>query len=170
MYTQPHTTTDKPCKISVHYRRPQFSGSSIHDLRTDLYRAAAAHYANALHLDGSVAVVVRFSKTKISNDHHGYCEANTDAKGRWVVTLHRDAPIWTNLETLAHEFVHVRQFVRGKLRADGMALIWNNETGLDALPWSERPWEVEANNLDKLLRKDFAECLTATARNYARWK
>lgn len=173
MYTLPHKTTPAPAKIAVHYRRPQFSYDSIHDHRLKLYKAAAKHYANALSLGGDCSIVVCFTTTKLSHDYLGLCESRRDSKGRWVVKLHRDGKIWANLKTLAHELVHVRQFARGDLALDdrGEKLLWHGEAGHGSKAWEDRPWEKEANALEKILRKDFAHCLKGafwklTAKHY----
>ncbi len=50
------------------------------------------------------------------------------------------------MKTLAHELVHVRQYVRNELN-DEMNTWKGRKVDSDAIDYDDQPWEVEANKL-----------------------
>jgi hypothetical protein len=53
------------------------------------------------------------------------------------------------MQTLAHEMVHARQFLRGQLSAEG-AWKWKGRNA-DGYDYENQPWEKEAYRLEKTL-------------------
>jgi hypothetical protein len=72
-------------------------------------------------------------------------------------------PDWeTLIETLAHEFIHVRQFARGYLkqywRANPGVMHWHGKPyNIYRLQYWELPWEIEAYSLDFIFAEEYLE-------------
>lgn len=49
------------------------------------------------------------------------------------------------LKTLAHEMVHVKQYIRGELNEE-MSVWRGRKVNSDEIPYSEQPWEIEAES------------------------
>jgi hypothetical protein len=68
----------------------------------------------------------------------------------FVIELHKKDSEEEKLKTLAHEMVHVKQYVRNELN-DEMNTWKGRYVDSDAIDYNDQPWEVEANKLgDKL--------------------
>lgn len=86
-------------------------------------------------------------------DAFGLCEGDKDyAK----ITIAKKCPVTGRklgfmemMQTLAHEMVHARQFIRGQLVADG-AWKWKGRNA-DGYEYENQPWEKEAYRLEKEL-------------------
>lgn len=84
---------------------------------------------------------------------NGYCEWNIEYIRPRSFTIHLD--ICRNLgeiiETLAHEMLHVRQFVLEKLKHRFIPvkkILWDNqEIDVDKIEYMDYPWEQEAFKL-----------------------
>lgn len=50
------------------------------------------------------------------------------------------------LKTLAHEMVHVKQYIRGELN-EQMSVWRGHKVDSDEIPYAEQPWEVEAESV-----------------------
>jgi hypothetical protein len=68
----------------------------------------------------------------------------------FIIELHRKDNEAEKLKTLAHELVHVRQYVRNELN-DEMNTWKGRKIDSDSIPYDDQPWEVEANELGNLL-------------------
>ena len=68
----------------------------------------------------------------------------------FVIELHKNDNEAEKLKTLAHELVHVRQYVRNELN-DEMNTWKGRKIDSDSIPYDDQPWEVEANELGELL-------------------
>ena len=60
---------------------------------------------------------------------------------------------------LAHEIVHLKQFVRGELfdYAVGQKVQWKSKTYRTSLAYNKQPWEREAYRLEEPLCRSFME-------------
>jgi uncharacterized protein (DUF608 family) len=60
------------------------------------------------------------------------------------------------ITTLAHEMVHVKQFLEGQLelKRAPFRILWNGKDLTD-LKYTKRPWEIEAHALEGELYKGF---------------
>lgn len=94
----------------------------------------------------------------------GYCN---DDENRYTIQVAGDAPFLEMLSTIAHECVHVAQYVTGRLRGDDR-YIWDGKdygpnpyknNQLDA----ELPWEYDAYSKESELSKKFV------AKYYSCW-
>ena len=68
----------------------------------------------------------------------------------FVIELHKNDCEAEKLKTLAHELVHVRQYVRNELN-DEMNTWKGRKIDSDSIPYDDQPWEVEGNELGELL-------------------
>jgi hypothetical protein len=64
----------------------------------------------------------------------------------FVIELHKGDNEAEQLKTLAHEFVHVRQYARNELN-DEMNTWKGRYVDSDAIDYNDQPWEIEANKL-----------------------
>ena len=58
------------------------------------------------------------------------------------------------LETIAHELVHVRQYVRGELNEE-MSYWRGAPVNPREIPYAEQPWEIEAEEIGKALVAEY---------------
>lgn len=93
-------------------------------------------------------------KNKVSA--YGYCEGDRDYV---KITIAKKCPVTGRklgfiemMQTLAHEMVHARQFLRGELVAEGVWK-WKGRNGAD-YKYENQPWEKEAYRLEKVLFQD----------------
>ena len=98
-------------------------------------------------------IEVRFhKKTFIDGSVEGYCEAVDNRNFIIDVCLYGN---W--LATLAHEFVHLKQFVKGELYdyEDG-SVKWKSKVYRDGkVSYEDAPWEKEAYRLEYKLYEEF---------------
>lgn len=58
------------------------------------------------------------------------------------------------LKTLAHEMVHVKQYIRGELNEE-MSVWRGHRVDSDEIPYAEQPWEVEAESVAHKLYDEY---------------
>jgi hypothetical protein len=58
------------------------------------------------------------------------------------------------LKTLAHEMVHVRQYIRGELNEE-MSVWRGRKVDSDEIPYAEQPWEIEAESIAHKLYDEY---------------
>lgn len=81
----------------------------------------------------------------------GVEDYNAAGKPRdFVIELKRGLEENDFLETVAHELVHVRQYVRGELNEE-MNYWRGNPVNPREIPYAEQPWEIEAEEIGKAL-------------------
>ena len=72
----------------------------------------------------------------------------------FVMEIAKEDAMDVKLHTMAHEMIHVRQFVRGDLDED-MTRWKSRRVNADNIPYRELPWEIEANRLGEKLYLEF---------------
>lgn len=65
------------------------------------------------------------------------------------IQLKRHKTDESTLRTLAHEFVHLKQFAKGELNDENTK--WKGQLICEETPYSDLPWEVEASSLEPIL-------------------
>lgn len=66
------------------------------------------------------------------------------------IQLRRRRSLKSTLQTLAHEFVHVKQFAKGELNCDHTK--WHGEKiDSEVIDYNDLPWEIEACSLEAIL-------------------
>ena len=89
-------------------------------------------------------IIIRF-KNVMDDDAWGYCIGDLyDIE----IQINRTITFEDQMQTLAHEMVHAKQFLRGEL--DGN--LWKKRN-YDHIKYEDQPWEKEANKLEKKLYK-----------------
>ena len=73
----------------------------------------------------------------------------------FIIELHKNDTEVEKLKTIAHEMVHVKQYVRNELN-DEMNTWKGRYVDSDAIDYNDQPWEVEANQLGNELYEQYA--------------
>ena len=103
-----------------------------------------------IHRFTSKMVTVEF-KTVLPNYAQGLCEGDTDYAT--IQIGKSDQTFLEQMQALAHEMVHARQFLRGELSAEG---VWKwKGRNADNYAYTNQPWEKEAYRLEREL---FLDC------------
>ena len=116
-------------------------------------------------LQNTIRVTIKL-RAGLAKDRHGEChfrdmsKAVTARSKHYTIVLRRDRDLAGQLSTLTHELKHLEQMARGRLairrtygtlgyfwRAPGLAgcsVKYEIRNGDCVMPWSHRPWEIEA--------------------------
>lgn len=78
----------------------------------------------------------------------------SDKPRDFLIELKRGLEEKDFLETVAHEMVHVRQYLRGELNEE-MSYWRGNPVDPRKIPYTEQPWEIEAEELGKALVAEY---------------
>lgn len=84
--------------------------------------------------------------------YYGLCE-HVDTN-EFEINIHSKQNLYQYITTLAHELVHMKQYIRGELKSDCRKMSWMGKDMSD-LPYSKQPWESEAYDLQHDLAKNF---------------
>lgn len=116
-------------------------------------REAAKFFAQELlskRLYKKISVDIKFSKENIRGSINGICEYldNNHRPKHFQITLNSRLTKRAILYTLAHEFVHIKQYATGEwkeYKKDTNLTKWHGKYFfLDKLDYWEYPWEIEA--------------------------
>jgi hypothetical protein len=104
-----------------------------------------------------IVVTVKFNKHLDAFGYTGVEKRNSKGKAReFLIELHPYISGKQILKTLAHEFVHVKQYVYEELNEP--QTIWQGESiDSDAMDYYELPWEIEAFGKEAGLFTNFAK-------------
>tara|TARA_R110001606_G_scaffold232113_1_gene379656 strand:+ start:70 stop:486 length:417 start_codon:yes stop_codon:yes gene_type:complete len=99
----------------------------------------------------SKVIFIRF-KTKLDNESQGLCWGCKN-EGYAEINIARTSngdviPYEMLMQTLAHEMVHAKQYIRGEL--NGYSLSWKGAKPRN-YKYENAPWEKEAYKLEKAL-------------------
>jgi hypothetical protein len=129
--------------------------------RQELIQSAAFFCDHLLskRLSKNVKIVIRLKNGYYKGtDCFGSCtytddDARSDRHREFDIEMDSDFGRPFMLRTLAHELVHVKQYVRGQLiEMNGPYQKWNGVMFSDKkVPYKELPWEKEALRLEKEL-------------------
>ena len=129
---------------------------------------SAAHFYTYKLLGGRmyphIVLDIKLTKDlKSKDDAYGYCHIAGDVEKPREFLIELDAskehPLVQILTWLAHEIVHLKQFVRGELfdYAVGQKVQWKSKTYRTSLAYNKQPWEREAYRLEEPLCRSFME-------------
>ena len=136
------------------------------DLYGDL-KASAEFYAEQLlgkRLAKNISLDVKLTKDlKKKEKAYGFCHIIDDNLNRpreFMIEI--DASMKHSFEQiltwLAHEMVHLKQFVRKELcDYENLRVQWKSKTYANELTYDDQPWEKEAYRLETKLYEEFAE-------------
>ena len=98
-------------------------------------------FAKSLKINRFKAYVdIRLHHKYVIGDSEGFCEPKTDRAFKLDVCLYGN---W--MSTLAHEMVHVKQYLRRELNWSLTA--WKGRGGWEDTVYWDQPWEIEARDL-----------------------
>jgi hypothetical protein len=95
----------------------------------------------------------------MGNEYGWVCAEDYNMSGdprHFIMALAKNDDVETQIRTMAHEMVHVRQFVRKELDED-MTRWKSRRVNMDIIPYRELPWEIEAFRLGDKLFKQYME-------------
>jgi hypothetical protein len=121
-------------------------------------RQALRSYARRLRLPTRLAVTVRWCSGWPRTD---LAELSSHGLEWFIICMNADRKGTAIYQTLAHEMVHIRQWVRGDLREGPPGQVywkrrihkWDTET----LAYWDAPWEVEARGMEMALYVRFKQ-------------
>jgi hypothetical protein len=121
---------------------------------------ASQYYAEQLftkQLLRHIVVSIKFNKHLDAFGYSSIEKRNTKGAAReFLIELHPYISGVEILKTLAHEFVHIKQYVQGDLNDSQTE--WKGEAyDSDAMDYYSLPWEVEAFGLEVGLFTNFAK-------------
>ena len=115
---------------------------------------AAKFYYTELGIKGNPHITVNpMWSPELFFDTHGYVQKKP-GKDSFQVVIYINHNIYSILETVAHEIIHVHQYNRGDLINCGIRKLWKGKDHTETEYW-ERPWEKEAFKNEKSLAKKF---------------
>jgi hypothetical protein len=124
-----------------------------HDYAPEEIEAQARYYADLFGFKDDVHIIIGFSHS-VSRDVGGYTRYQNALKyqgGHQIyITINRKAGRSHQMHTLAHEMVHARQFVEGRLiQCDHQHFSWDEGLCVDVgqTAYHDRPWEKEAQTV-----------------------
>lgn len=93
-------------------------------------------------------VAIRFNSKMDMYGLAGVEEVNTKNQPReFLIELHPGIGARNILSTLAHEMVHVKQYIKGELN-DEMTLWKGKKVDSDKMDYWVHPWEIEAHGVE----------------------
>jgi hypothetical protein len=122
------------------------------------YKEALNFFASCLftpQMKRNIEVTVCFRKNM--GDHHGMVSVEDynviGSPRHFLIEIRKEDDQEEVIKTLAHEMVHVRQYVRNELNEE-MTYWRGRRVNSDEIPYSEQPWEIEAEEIgNELFRK-----------------
>lgn len=105
----------------------------------------------ALKINRLCRVLTITFQSRLDNYAQGLCEGDEDSAE--ISIAKKGQTFLVQMQALAHEMVHARQFLRGQLSAEG-AWKWKGRNA-DNYAYMNQPWEKEAYRLEREL---FLDC------------
>lgn len=101
-----------------------------------------AKYLKIHNYDVTVCIVFKHSLVK---NKGVYAQVSHKTTHRLNIEFDSKLPSELGLQKLAHEFVHVKQYITGKLAQNNKGeQLWNGKTVEDGIVYHKHPWEMEA--------------------------
>ena len=112
-------------------------------------RSALQYFEQRLSLEEFDYVTVKVKVTK-EIDVYGYCHIDSYDDEDNVIDLIMEVQTGQSndeiIHTLAHEMVHVKQYVNGELN-ESLDVWKGKEIDPDSIDYDDHPWEIEAEKL-----------------------
>jgi hypothetical protein len=122
-------------------------------------KRAAIFYASELlspKMLENICVQIKFSKNLDAMGYASVEEYNNSGKPReFQIEIHAGISAYDMLKTLAHEMVHVKQYVYGETN-ESQTRWKGNRVDSDTIDYWVQPWEVEAHGMEPGLFTKFA--------------
>ena len=109
----------------------------------NLIRESVHFFARQLEIENEpeIELSLIFPKTPVLTRGSMY-KKRRDPEG-YFIKVHMNAHIYSLIDTVAHEMIHVKQFNRGDLKVIGPRTIYQ-ETDHTDTEYDNQPWEIEA--------------------------
>jgi len=120
--------------------------------RKMLIDACINFYARELKIDKKNFTLAIFSTKGLANDigANGMAYRIEDK----IYSMHLDSRISMEnlIQVIAHEMVHIKQFVRGQISFKGRSMYWlGNKVIKSKINYYDHPWEIDAWSKEKVL-------------------
>ena len=117
-------------------------------------REKVKFFADFLGIKNEITICVTFNP-HLGDGVKGYTlfEVTQGSTGA-SISIHDQLGNHDELIVLAHEMIHVNQFIRGQLKVNSEKdVFWRKSTfnAVEEIPYQDRPWEKEALFLEKRL-------------------
>ncbi|KKM97143.1 hypothetical protein LCGC14_1171120 [marine sediment metagenome] len=131
-----------------------------HDRNNMILVLAARFIGDQLDGMDDARVHVEVTGSKLTRRTLGRALDAGDPRGRdgwYTIQLKKDMPFLSKIVTLAHELVHVSQYVTGRLTLADGCVTWEGSYlgSIRLIPYLTRPWEVEAFGNETKLAKQY---------------
>jgi hypothetical protein len=74
----------------------------------------------------------------------------------FIMEIAKEDDLNIQIQTMAHEMVHVRQYVRNEIN-ENLNKWKSRRVNSDVVPYDELPWEIEANRIGDKMYEEFLE-------------
>jgi len=131
---------------------------NIYGKLTSIQKSAINYFADKLftpQMKRNVSIRISFSSTMVNYGETEIDDYNLSGKPReFILNIKRNIDTEEILRTIAHEMVHVKQYVYGQLNEQ--MTIWNGQKVNDGqYEYFDSPWEIEAHQLGDILFYEF---------------
>ena len=124
-------------------------GRPKHRLLTEVFICQLMKALN-IHRFTSRAVNIKF-KSELDDQAQGLCTGDKEVA---LISINKSLPYMRQMQALAHEMVHAKQFLRGELSHNRKgAFTWKGVAKRSA--YMDTPWEIEAYRMERDL---FLDC------------
>jgi hypothetical protein len=133
-------------------------GSAAHQVRKSLVREAAAYFLNLLlPLKRKIRISIHLESGLIADQGvFGECYHIGKSPSKYKIRLDSGMPDFMLIKTLAHEFVHIRQFDCSELVLTQGCSKWQGVSySEEQFKPTKEPWEVEPRALELPMTKEF---------------
>lgn len=120
--------------------------------RKDLIEACIKLYAQELKISKKKFTLAVFSKKGLAKNEalNGVAMKLTD--NLYGIDLDSSLRMEKLIEVIAHEMVHIKQFVMGNLKYEGRSFYWHGKKVIRSkINYYDHPWEIEAWSKEKVL-------------------
>lgn len=106
-----------------------------------------------------LGLVLEIELKQMYKFEYGFC-INADCENRstreFIIELNKTLDMSTLIQTMAHEFVHVKQFARGELIENNNGMMeWKgrkcHRKKYDEYPWEKEAWDTELKLTEGIL-------------------
>ena len=78
------------------------------------------------------------------------------------ITINNEMDLQPMMIALAHELVHVQQYMKGMIKEDGNDTYWRGKLVSDNIHYFDKPWEKHARRNELRVYKEYLRTLTTT--------
>ena len=129
--------------------------------RKMLIDACITFYARDLKIDKNNFTLGVVSKKGLAKEIGANGMAVRIRNNIFVMELDSKLSMENLVQVIAHEMVHIKQFVRGQISFKGRSMYWlGNKVIKSKINYYDHPWEIDAWSKEKLLSAKIFKLLT----------